>query len=153
MRSRGNRVAEEEHHINLVICDSRADLLNAALCAIDGTGKPTVLATLLAEHLGKSIPDAIPEIYAGGKRLIAGCAPVLFAACDLGDSAALEILDRSMRRIAQMLQVGAEYVGHPDAPLVLLGGLCARSDLLEPRLRKHLHLPNPEKQQFRLYHD
>lgn len=123
--------------------DLGRDALHAALCAIDGTGEETVLRPLLENHLKKPLPDAIPEIYAGGKRLIASCAPLLFKACDLGDGAALRILDQNAARIAQLLRTGQAYVGSGDAPLVLLGGLCARKDLIEPLVRRHLDLPNP----------
>lgn len=123
--------------------DLGRDALNAALCAIDGTGTSTVLCRLLEEKLEASIPDAIPTIYSGGKRLIASCAEVLFEACDRKDAVAMNILDRNMKRIAHMLKIGQQYVGSDHAPLVLMGGLCRRKDLLEPVIQKHLDLSNP----------
>lgn len=123
--------------------DLGRDALNAAVCAIDGTGEDTILRRLLEDKLHASIPDAIPDIYAGGKRLIASCAEVLFEACDLQDRIALDILERNMKRIARMLRVGQQYVGSDCAPLVLMGGLCRRKDLIEPVVQKYLRLPNP----------
>jgi len=43
-------------------------------------GGKTVLTELVEKRLGKGIPEMIPEIYAGGKRMIASFAPTVFEA-------------------------------------------------------------------------
>lgn len=123
--------------------DLGRDALNAALCDIDGSGESTLLRQLIEQKLKKSIPDAIPEIYAGGKRLIASFAPILFEACDHKDPLALTILEDNMKRISCILRTGLEYIGSSCAPLVLTGGLCSRADLIEPLLKRHLPSSNP----------
>ena len=114
------------------------DALEAALCAGDGRGKATLLQQLLEEKLGKSIPESIPEIYRGGKRLIAGFAPLVFDACDQGDKIAREILEKNIAYLARLIGAGLDFLETPDLPIALMGGLCHRGDLFLPRLKEFL---------------
>ena len=114
------------------------DALEAALCAIDGRGEKTLLQPLLEEQLGKSIPEAIPEIYRGGKRLIAGFAPVVFTAIDQGDKIAHDILEKNIAYLARLIGAGIDFLENPALPIALMGGLCHRGDLFLPRLKQLL---------------
>lgn len=114
------------------------DALEAGLCAWDGRGQSTLLQSLLEDALGKSIPEAIPEIYRGGKRLIAGFAPLVFSAADQGDEIALEILKKNVAYLARLIGAGMDFLGDPALPIALMGGLCHRGDLLLPMLQNLL---------------
>lgn len=114
------------------------DALEAGLCAWDGRGQGTILQSLLEEALGKSIPEAIPEIYRGGKRLIAGFAPLVFSAVDQGDEIALEILKKNVAYLARLIGAGMDFLQDPALPIALMGGLCHRGDLFLPMLQNLL---------------
>ena len=114
------------------------DALEAALCAWDGRGEPTLLQKLLEEHLGKSIPEAIPEIYRGGKRLIAGFAPLVFDAYDQGDKIAREIIEKNVAYLARLIGAGLDFLENPALPIALMGGLCHRGDIFLPMLQNLL---------------
>lgn len=109
--------------------------LEAALKQVDGTGPDTLLSELLAAQLGKSVPDAIPEIYAGGKQKVASLAPTVFEACGAGDPAATEILRRNAAHIASLIRRGLAFSGGPAA---LCGGLCRQEKWLRPLLEEQL---------------
>ena len=103
--------------------------------AWDGRGEATLLQQLLEEKLGKSIPEAIPEIYRGGKRLIAGFAPLVFDAFDRGDKIAHEIIEKNVAYLARLIGAGLDFLETPDLPIALLGGLCHRGDIFLPMLK------------------
>lgn len=115
--------------------DVGRDGLHAALRHIDGRGKPTVLTEQLAQKLQKSVPDAIPEIYQGGKRLIASLSPLVFAAARAGDAVALAILEKNAAALAEMITAARTYVADKNTPVVICGGLAHHADLLSPMIK------------------
>ncbi len=118
--------------------DIARDALSAALRATDGRGRETVLTQLLEEKLQKTVPDAIPEIYSGGKRFIASLAPVVFEAAEEGDAVALEILLRNAAALAEMIIAARRHVADKSTPVVICGGLAHHAELLERLMRAHL---------------
>lgn len=114
------------------------DALEAAYRALDGRGPETALTRLLEDRLGKTVEAAIPELYGGGKKMIASLAPLVFEACDAGDRPAEEILRKNAAHIAELIRTAAAFVGDPDAPVVLCGGLTQRADLLEKYIMENL---------------
>ncbi len=99
------------------------DALEAVLRAHDGRGTSTTLTERLAAHLGKSVPDALNDLYAGGKTYIAACTPFVFQAAEDGDSVARDILCRNAQALAELIATAARRRGTADTPLpVILGG-------------------------------
>lgn len=118
--------------------DIARDALCAALRALDGRDRPTALTALLEEKLQQSVPDAIPLLYRGGKRLIASFAPVVFTAAEAGDAAALAILSRNAVALAEMIVAARAHVTDKSAPVVICGGLAHHQKILEPMIKKAL---------------
>ena len=118
--------------------DIARDGFSAALRAIDGRGEETLLTALLEKKLGKTVPDAIPDIYNGGKRFIASFAPVVFEAAEAGDAVALSIIERNAAALAEMIIAARRYVENKDTPVVICGGLAHSAALIERLMRPHL---------------
>lgn len=117
------------------------DALEAAFRDMDGRGRKTILTQLLEARFGKPLDQAIPELYSGGKRLIASLAPLVFEACGMADAEAAGVLRRNAAYLAELIQTAAKFVGDPTAPVVVCGGLAHRGDLLETYIREFLQEP------------
>lgn len=114
------------------------DALEAAFMSIDGRVSHTILKNLVEKHVKMPLPDAIPMIYAGGKRYIASLAPLVFEAADLGDKCAVGIISRNCEYIANMLNRALENFEDKSIPVVICGGLANYGDVLDPIIQKHL---------------
>lgn len=127
------------------------DALEAALRDLDGRGERTLLTEKLSEHFGNSLPEAIPEIYSGGKRIIASLAPLVFEACEDGDGTAAAIIGKNAAAIAELINTAAGFCSDEGVRAVVCGGLSARADLITgmiaPSLRENITLEFTNKQQ------
>ena len=107
------------------------DALSAYFCALDKTGKET----LLTEEIDKIYPDGaqklIGYIYEGGKQTIASFAPAVFSALERGDKTAENILKRNMEEVAILIKTAAEKFTNKQIPVVLAGGLTKQSCVIE----------------------
>ena len=115
------------------------DALEAALRHIDGRGEYTLITERLEKHFQKDIRDAIPDIYTGGKRLIASVAPIVFELAQKGDEVALSIIDRNCCAIAQIIRTLQTNFEDMDMPTVICGGLCSNKEILKEYVSKHLN--------------
>ena len=104
----------------------------------DGREAPSVLSECTERALGGSPADLLTELYAGGKRKIASLAPAVFEAADAGDARALALLDRTADYLAEIVSVACRRAGLSDTPVVCIGGLWNRRDLLLPRFTRDL---------------
>lgn len=116
------------------------DAIAAALTDEDGCSEPTILRRLVHEKCGgETIWDQVSQFYKGGKRLIAGYAPLVFEAYRLGDWAAKEILRKNMKAVARLIEGAASRLPQlSNIPVVLCGGLTRDSDILIPILKEEL---------------
>lgn len=114
------------------------DALNSAFRSIDGRNGSSLLRSLIEKQIGKSLPDAISNIYAGGKSYIAALSPLVFEAYALGDPEAERIIDRNVEEVAGIIRASQEYQPNKNGKVVLCGGLCHEVDVLMPFFRKHL---------------
>ncbi len=101
------------------------DALEAVLRAHDGRASETLLTELLREHIGDAVPDALHQIYTGGKAFIASLAPVVFAAAEAGDSTARHILRRNAEACTELIAAACRQSDISDGtlPVILGGGL------------------------------
>jgi N-acetylglucosamine kinase-like BadF-type ATPase len=111
--------------------------IQAAFAATDGSGPETLLKEKIDGYAGAGFPKNIAFFYEGGKRCIAGCAPLVMEAYLEGDAIASRILSTAMAAFAPQLMTAARMVSE-DAPIVWMGGLMRQSELLLPILRKQL---------------
>lgn len=112
--------------------------LVAALKEMDGRGESTLLTGLCEKKLGMPLGASIAEIYRGGKAFIASFAPLVFEAAKEGDSAALDILDRNGKGMAELIATALKPFGDKDVPVVIAGGLCNEWELLDKSIRKYM---------------
>ena len=115
-----------------------ADALYCALGCYDGRGGSTLMQGLLEEKLNKTIPEAIPEIYAGGKAKIASFAPIVFSAYLQKDDYAKSILDRNVQEVAMLIRTAWQIAKNEDLPVYICGGLAKEKDILLPFFKKYL---------------
>lgn len=118
------------------------DAITAALCAIDGSGKPTLLTSLFEQRLGETASAHLAKFYQGGKRYIAKFAELVFLAAERNDKVSIEILERNMAFVAGKISTAlAELVDHADAgniPVLFSGGISERTDMLFPLIEKYI---------------
>ena len=99
------------------------DGLEAVFAAYDGRRTDTMITDFVYEKIGKSIPEALTDIYDGGKPYIASFAPCVIAADIEGDMAAGEIIERNMSCLAEYLNAASYlFCGH-EFEAVLAGGI------------------------------
>lgn len=116
------------------------DMLLAVLEAEEGYGEPTSLRERVLKNCKtKTVLENIPEFYAGGKRLIASYAPMVFDACDEGDPVGWRIMEDNMQAVARMIiNAGNRMFGCKEIPVVFFGSITKREDILIPLIQKYL---------------
>ncbi len=114
------------------------DAIYSALKYIDGREGSAVLKELIEKKLGRGLEKAVSDILSGGKAYIALLAPLVFEAYDMGDKYAIDIIDKNIKEVAEMITVGLENISAPNSKVVFLGSLGKRKDILMPVFRKHI---------------
>ena len=117
--------------------DIGRDALRAVLASEDGFGRPTALARLVHEKLDGSVWSRIPEIYADEKKKIASFAPLVFEACRMGDGVAEQILQKNVKRVAELIEY-ASTAYSCGKTVVLAGGLLHEKEIIVPMLRGYM---------------
>ena len=85
--------------------------LSRVLKAYDGRMGATSLTGILEKKLGKTVAEALTEIYAGGKPFIASLAPVVLEAAEKGDADAYAIVEESIAAWCEMLTAAHGLLG------------------------------------------
>lgn len=111
--------------------------VSAVLCAKDGRGEKTLLTTLLEDALGCDTASALDRIYRGGKRYIAGFAPLVFTAAAQGDSVAMAILEQTVAYWARLIRTASQGLQTP-VETVLFGSLFKQDALAVRPLERAL---------------
>jgi len=115
------------------------DAIIAALRHEDGTGSRTILHTLVRNTCGtNTILEHLGNLYAGGKRMIAGFAPLVFEAYAAGDPTSAEILHSHCGAICQVIRSAAQILDGQPVRVVFCGGLTAHETALLPLMKEHL---------------
>lgn len=102
------------------------DALAAVVRAEDGRIAPTALhdAVFKALQVG-AVRELIGKIYAPGfgKREVAALAPLVGAAAEQGDAAALQIVEKAGRELALLVRPVAEKLGLQSARIAFAGSV------------------------------
>lgn len=118
------------------------DAILTALQYEDGSGEASAIVDLVkARCESENVLEKLGSFYAGGKRTIAGYAPCVFEAYQMGDTVAKNIVQRNLEAVAQMVRVAANSLSKDlsPVPVVLCGGLaCATGDVIIPILERIL---------------
>ena len=121
-------------------------VISAVLSAGDGSGKSTILSSLLEEHLGESAEAHLTKFYEGGKRYIAEFAEFAFKGYGINDPVAIEILEKDMSFVANKIDTALSALTDSSAsenvPVLFSGGISNRSDILFPLIKKHMKRNN-----------
>ncbi len=122
------------------------DGLTAHFRHIDSSGD----ATLLSDYIRAAHPDPqalLGLLYAGGKKVIASYASLVYKAAKAGDKVADGILRRNMDFAARMIQSASAALTEDQIPVVLTGGLTN-----EPMTLDYLKnaLPSPHRWALRV---
>lgn len=118
------------------------DAIRAALEHEAGYGMPTLLTeAVLGKCATPTVLDALASFYAGGKRLIASYAPLVFDAAQQPDAVATEILRRNMAAIAELIVAAIKVAGlECPAQAVLCGGITHHKYIILPLISASLSL-------------
>lgn len=110
------------------------DALVAYYRAYDGSGEPTLLTEYI-DQSEQSPEQLLGDIYAGGKKVIAGYSQLVFRAADAGDRVSEAILERNFSFAARIIETAAkDFDSSKRLKVVLAGGLTEQPTLM-PRLR------------------
>jgi len=117
--------------------------MKAAVRAFDGRIPPTQLVDLVQRQLGIEIMnDIMHRLYVVGmsRAEVAALAPLVLGAAREGDAAALGLVARGMRAIADCAAAVARRIGMADGPceLALVGGLFQAGEIVLAPLRAAL---------------
>lgn len=99
----------------------------AALTYEDGSGEETALYEAVRAKCGaRRVLDALGKFYSGGKREIAGYAPLVLDAYKSGDAVAKRILFTDLEKVANSVRGATKRLPDIKEPVrvVLCGGLC-----------------------------
>lgn len=120
------------------LIDSRGSGFDIGRCAIEAMlmtldGRASggeALRLLWRERFGKPPEEMLSEIYDGGKRFIAGIAPMVMDAASQGDAVSARIIDENIGAIAGMISAAADFIcadentdSFPGFRAVLTGGV------------------------------
>ena len=120
------------------LIDSRGSGFDIGRCAIEAMlmtldGRASggeALRLLWRERFGKPPEEMLSEIYDGGKRFIAGIAPMVMDAAAQGDAVSARIIDENIGAIAGMISAAADFIcgdektdSCPGFRAVLTGGV------------------------------
>jgi N-acetylglucosamine kinase-like BadF-type ATPase len=99
---------------------------------------------MLLEHMNcHSVLDMVSALYAGGKRMVASYAPLVFDAYKQGDRVAAKILQRNTRHMAALMEAAAKpLLDLQPVQIVLVGGMTHQADILRPMLCNHFANPS-----------
>ncbi|MBQ8388424.1 MAG: XRE family transcriptional regulator [Clostridia bacterium] len=118
--------------------DIGRDAIRVALEEEDGQTEPSILGTLVRRHMGvDAVSDHLGKIYGGGKPYIAGFSETVFEAYGQGDTNAADIIDKTARAIAKLLNRGVETYGAEPRAIASGGIFENHGDILCPAVKKY----------------
>lgn len=115
-----------------------SDALDSALKCIDSRNGSRLIKDLIEKHLKKPLPDAIADIYRGGKAYVASFAPFVFEAYAKGDKEAERIIDKNVSEVTQIITAGKKFLKSASCKVVICGGLCRYAEELMPFFKKYM---------------
>lgn len=111
--------------------------LKSVLREIDGRGRKTCMTQVCEKILGKSVHQAIPEIYAGGRAEIASFATVLLEAAKHGDAVASEQLEAAAASFAEVIFAAGSHIEAHEKRVAITGSVW-NSELFRETMQKAL---------------
>ncbi len=114
-------------------------VIRAAIAHEDGTGEATLLTDMVRKLCGSdTVLEYLAQFYVGGKRSIAMCAPLAFAAAEQGDPIAERIVSDAVKEIVILIRGGCRrFVDSSELPpIALCGGIATHYEkILLKRIR------------------
>ena len=107
------------------------DALSAVARAMDGTGSPTMLTSLLASSLGLDTRSRIISyVYGGDKSSVAALSRLVETAAAGGDDVALHIIADQAEKMAELVGSVARKLDLDRTEVAMLGGMLENDTLL-----------------------
>ena len=97
--------------------------LNAALRELDGRGPHTALTAACHQVLGQPVTMAIPDIYVGGRALVASFGVVLLEQAEAGDAIAVRELQQALSGLAEQIVAAGRFLPTACKPVALAGSV------------------------------
>lgn len=133
--------------------DYGRDAVLAAKADVNGTGKPTLITSMLEAKLGCPVFDGLKQMYEGGAKFVASLAPAVFDAYRQNDDVATRIVFEQSQNVANLINNAHAAIGSDvSAEVGLVGGIFAHErEVLEPFLKaqvdSNLKLQFPQENQ------
>lgn len=113
------------------------DAIEAAMLQYDGRGKPTLLSDIVEKQAGQNLKNIVPLLYSKGRQYIASFSGCVFEAAELGDPVALEIINRNIAVVADIIRTASRPMGNRRVT-VALGGELIKNDQVLRALEEQL---------------
>lgn len=97
--------------------------LMCALRELDGRGPNTALTAACRQVLGQDVTRAIPDLYVGGRALVASFGVVLLDTAGQGDAVALQQLKEAVSALAEQIRTGGRFLKASSKPVALAGSV------------------------------
>lgn len=116
------------------------DAIEAAMLQADGRGKATLLSDIIQKQAGQNLKSLVPLLYAKGRQYIASFSGCVLEAAKLGDQVALEIINRNITVVADIIRTAARPMGNRQVTVALAGELVKNDQVLRA-LKEQLQEP------------
>ena len=97
--------------------------LVCALRELDGRGPRTALTAACRDVLGQDVTRAIPDLYVGGRAMVASFAMVLLEVAAQGDALALNQLQEAVASLAEQIRTAGRLLTASPKPVALAGSV------------------------------
>ncbi len=111
--------------------------LNAALRELDGRGPHTALTVACRQVLGQDVTMAIPDLYVGGRALVASFGVVLLEQAEAGDAIAVRELQQALSGLAEQIVAAGRFLPTACKPVALAGSVW-QNDLYRNSMQRAL---------------
>lgn len=125
------------------------DLLTAVVKEYDGRLPQTVITSMVYKQLQmKTVQQIVGFVYDKNmnKKDIAALAPILTAACSLGDKTALSIADRNASSLLELVIPVVEKLNMQDGIVAMAGSVLLKADYVRTAFIDKLKLHYPQMQ-------
>jgi N-acetylglucosamine kinase-like BadF-type ATPase len=111
--------------------------LNAALRELDGRGPHTALTVACRQVLGQDVTMAIPDLYVGGRALVASFGVVLLEQAEAGDAIAVREFQQALSGLAEQIVAAGRFLPSVRKPVALAGSVW-QNDLYRNSMQRAL---------------
>ncbi len=118
--------------------DLGRDVIKAFFKTCDGLGEETVLSEMVLKKCNCEVDKLVATVYENGKRYIASYAPLVFDGVKKNDKVSIDILNRNMKCISELIKNASKDFGNRNKINVVFAGGLSKNDVALEYLRNNI---------------